>query len=71
MCYLKIRQKIMIIVFLADEYFNSVIVKSKINLTGQIKKVKILEIIKNTLFGELIDYKKREEFAKDKTYVQD
>ena len=46
-----------------DEYFNSVIVKSKINLTGQIKKVKISRNNQNTLFGELSDYKKREEFA--------
>ena len=46
-----------------DEYFNSVIVKSKINLTGQIKKVKIFRNNQNTLFGELIDYKKKEEFA--------
>ena len=46
-----------------DEYFNSVIVKSKINLIGQIKKVKIFRNNQNTLFGELVDYKKREEFA--------
>ncbi|MDC3157127.1 tRNA (N6-isopentenyl adenosine(37)-C2)-methylthiotransferase MiaB [Candidatus Pelagibacter bacterium] len=37
-----------------DEYFNSVIVKSKTNLLGKIKNVKILEINQNTLFGDVI-----------------
>ena len=36
-----------------DEYFNSVIVKSKKNLSGMIKNVKILEGNHNTLFGEV------------------
>ncbi len=37
-----------------DEYFNSVIVKSEIDLVGKIKNVKVLEINQNTLFGEVI-----------------
>ncbi len=37
-----------------DEYFNSVIVKSKTNLIGKIENIKILEINQNTLFGEVI-----------------
>ena len=37
-----------------DEYFNSVIVKSDINLIGEIKRVKILEVNQNTLFGEIV-----------------
>ena len=36
-----------------DEYFNSVIVDSKINLIGKIKNVKVLAINQNTLFGEV------------------
>ena len=36
-----------------DEYSNSVIVKSKINLVGKIKNVKIFEINQNTLFGKV------------------
>ena len=36
-----------------DEYFNSVIVESKEMLVGKIKKVKIKNYNKNTLFGEL------------------
>ena len=35
-----------------DEYFNSVIVTSNENLIGEIKNVKILESVGNTLFGE-------------------
>ncbi len=35
-----------------DEYFNSVIVTSNKNLIGEIKNVKILESVGNTLFGE-------------------
>jgi len=34
-----------------DEYFNPVIVKSNIDLSGKIKKVKISNINQNTLFG--------------------
>tara|TARA_B100001063_G_scaffold153010_1_gene142755 strand:+ start:184 stop:1479 length:1296 start_codon:yes stop_codon:yes gene_type:complete len=37
-----------------DEYFNSVIVKSDVSLIGEIKSVKILNINRNTLFGEII-----------------
>ena len=36
-----------------DEHFNSVIVESNEDLTGQIKNVKILEGNQNTLFGEI------------------
>ena len=36
-----------------DEYYNSVIVKSNENLTGKIKKVKIMKANQNTLFGEI------------------
>ena len=36
-----------------DEHFNSVIVESNDDLTGQIKNVKILEGNQNTLFGEI------------------
>tara|TARA_B100000941_G_scaffold252351_1_gene199415 strand:+ start:10671 stop:11969 length:1299 start_codon:yes stop_codon:yes gene_type:complete len=36
-----------------DEYFNSVIVKAKENLSGQIKEVNILNGNQNTLFGEI------------------
>ena len=37
-----------------DEYYNSVIVESNENLTGQIKNVKILKCNLNTLFGEIV-----------------
>ena len=37
-----------------DEYFNSVIVESKNDLTGMIKNVKILKGNQNTLFGEVV-----------------
>ena len=37
-----------------DEYFNSVIVKSDIDITGKIKNVKILKGNQNTLFGEIV-----------------
>ena len=36
-----------------DEYYNSVIVKSEDNLTGKIKRVKIMKANQNTLFGEI------------------
>ena len=36
-----------------DEYFNSVIVKSRENLIGKIKNVKINQCNQNTLFGEI------------------
>ena len=37
-----------------DEYFNSVIVESNKELSGEIKNVKILKGNQNTLFGEVI-----------------
>ncbi len=37
-----------------DEYFNSVIVSSKNDLTGKIIDVKILRVNQNTLFGEIV-----------------
>ena len=37
-----------------DEYFNSVIVESKNNLTGLIKNVRILKGNQNTLYGEIL-----------------
>ena len=37
-----------------DEYFNSVIVESNKELSGEIKNVKILNGNQNTLFGEVI-----------------
>jgi len=37
-----------------DEYFNSVIVESKDDLSGKIKDVKIIKVNHNTLFGEII-----------------
>ena len=38
-----------------DEYLNSVIVNSKINLAGSIFKVKITDYNHSTLFGEVIN----------------
>ena len=46
-----------------DEYFNSVIVKSEIDLVGKIKNVKVLEINQNTLFGEVISNFDQKDFA--------
>ena len=46
-----------------DEYFNSVIVKSEINLIGKIQNVKILEINQNTLFGEIISNINQKNYA--------
>ena len=37
-----------------DEYFNSVVVMSKDDLTGKIENVKIVKINQSTLFGEII-----------------
>ena len=37
-----------------DEYNNSIIVESEENLIGKIKRVKILKVNRNTLFGETI-----------------
>ncbi len=46
-----------------DEYFNSVIVESDIDLTGYIKDVKILKGNHNTLFAEVISNVKKTNFA--------
>ena len=37
-----------------DEYFNSVIAESEIDITGKIKNVKILKGNQNTFFGEIV-----------------
>ena len=42
-----------------DEFSNSVIVKSKENLKGKIKNVKIINGNQNTLFGEIIQKDKK------------
>ena len=47
-----------------DEYFNSVIVESELNLSGQIKEIKIKDHNHNTLFGEIeSSINKEKEFA--------
>ena len=46
-----------------DEYFNSVITKSPEDLTGKIKKVKIIDYNMNTLFGECFPEDKYKEYA--------
>jgi len=46
-----------------DEHSNSVIVESKENLTGKIKKIKILNANHNTLFGETIFDNKKTNYA--------
>ena len=46
-----------------DEYFNSVIVSSNEDLTGEIRKVKIDKCNQNTLFGEVILEDKPKEYA--------
>ncbi len=46
-----------------DEYFNSVIVKSESNLIGKIKHIKILEVNKNTLFGEVFSNFNQKNYA--------
>ena len=46
-----------------DEYYNSVIVKSEINLIGKIKNVKVLEINQNTLFGEVVSNINQKNYA--------
>jgi len=46
-----------------DEYFNSVIVKSDKDLSGQIRNVKIQSFSQNTLFGELNSMDKQKEYA--------
>ncbi len=46
-----------------DKYGDSVVVESKINLTGKILNVKINDFNQNTLFAEVIFSNKRREFA--------
>jgi len=46
-----------------DEYLNSVIVKSKENLVGKIKKVKITSGNHNTLYGEIFINLKQDNYA--------
>ncbi len=46
-----------------DEYFNSVIVKSESNLIGKIKNIKVLEVNKNTLFGEVVSNFSQKNYA--------
>ena len=46
-----------------DEYFNSVIVNSNVDLTGKIQKVRINKCNQNTLFGEIILEDNKKEFA--------
>ncbi|MDA7715726.1 tRNA (N6-isopentenyl adenosine(37)-C2)-methylthiotransferase MiaB, partial [Pelagibacteraceae bacterium] len=46
-----------------DEYFNSVIVKSDKNLTGEMKSVKILNVSRNTLFGEITSSSNQKNYA--------
>tara|TARA_A100001015_G_scaffold169202_1_gene188075 strand:+ start:213 stop:731 length:519 start_codon:yes stop_codon:yes gene_type:complete len=46
-----------------DEYFNSVIVRSSVNLIGKIKNIKVLEINQNTLFGEVVPNLNQKDYA--------
>ena len=46
-----------------DEYFNSVIVESNENLVNKIKKIKIIKINQNTLFGEIDMHSIQNNFA--------
>ena len=46
-----------------DEYFNSVIVKSKSNLIGKTKNIKVLEVNQNTLFGEVVSNFNQKNYA--------
>ena len=46
-----------------DEHFNSVIVKSKINLIGKVKNIKVLEVNQNTLFGEVVTNFNQKDYA--------
>ena len=46
-----------------DEYFNSVIVESNKDLSGEIKEVKINKCNQNTLFGEVTSASKKVEHA--------
>jgi tRNA-2-methylthio-N6-dimethylallyladenosine synthase len=46
-----------------DEYFNSVIVESNENLVNKIKRIKIIKINQNTLFGEIDMHSIQNNFA--------
>ena len=46
-----------------DEYFNSVIVESNENLVNKVKKIKIIKINQNTLFGEIDMHSIQNNFA--------
>ena len=46
-----------------DEYFNSVIIESKKDLTGLVKNVKILSGNQNTLYGEIISNNDKTNYA--------
>jgi tRNA-2-methylthio-N6-dimethylallyladenosine synthase len=46
-----------------DEYFNSVIVNSHIDITGKIKNVKILKGNQNTFFGEIVPNLNQNDYA--------
>ena len=46
-----------------DEYFNSVIVKSELDLIGKIKNAKVLEVNQNTLFGEVVSNTNQKNYA--------
>ena len=46
-----------------DEHFNSVIVKSKSNLIGTIKNIKVLKVNQNTLFGEVVSNLSQKNYA--------
>jgi tRNA-2-methylthio-N6-dimethylallyladenosine synthase len=46
-----------------DEYYNSVIVSSNENLIGKIKKIEILEINNNTMFGNIHFEENKKNFA--------
>ena len=46
-----------------DEFYNSVIVSSNCNLIGKIKKIKIMDINNNTMFGNINNEQNKEDFA--------
>ena len=46
-----------------DEFYNSVIVSSNYNLVGKIKKIKIIDINNNTMFGNISNEQNKEDFA--------
>ena len=46
-----------------DEHFNSVVVDSKVDLTGEIKNIKILKVNQNTLFGQIVPNLRQTNYA--------